>query len=259
MARLFDRRSAPAAVPEQSRALPDFDFSEEACPGLSPEARAFFNTPLQDCDPAMLGVVLEALAVMIAGSMAPQEGMRDVRDVFLALSSRMESVAGEAGHAPPAAPPEVAAAPAESAATAAIDPAAIEPQAASPEFPGTEPRRASDTPWSDAADVAPGEAAAVSAAPDQAATAPAGPQALGGLVSGASTKNTRAADRGGVPPRYARRRSFRDRLGLAMRRLMVWRRTIPFRSRYVIRTLPQPARLLCYAACAGPPALLRRA
>ena len=124
LARLFGRRRAMAAVPEQSRELPDFDFSDEAFPELSPEARAFFNTPLEECDPAMLGVVLEALAELIAGSMTPQEGMRDARDVFLALSSRMEAVSGEAGHAPPAALPEVAAAPADLAATAAIDPQA---------------------------------------------------------------------------------------------------------------------------------------
>ena len=107
-----------AAVPEQSRELPDFEFTCEAFPELSPEARAFFNTPLEECDPAMLGVVLEALAELIAGSMTPREGMRDMRDVFLALSSRMEAVSGEAGYAPPAAQPEVAAAPADLAATA---------------------------------------------------------------------------------------------------------------------------------------------
>jgi hypothetical protein len=244
LARLFGRRPM-AAVPEQFREPPDLEFTCEAFPELSPEARAFFNTPLEECDPAMLGVVLEALAELIAGSMTPREGMRDMRDVFLALSSRMEAVSGEAGYAPPAAQPEVAAAPAGSAA------AAIDPQAASPDLPCPAPRRDSAAPWSDAADVAQGAvvASAASAAPDQPATAPAGPQASGVSVSGTSTKNARAPDRSRVPPRHARRRLLRDRPGLAMRRLILPRRNIQ----------TTPARLLCYSACAGPPALLRRA
>ena len=106
LARLFHRRRALAAVPEQSREPADLDFTAEAFPGLTPEARAFFNTPLEDCDPEVLGVVLEALAELIKGAMEPHEGMRDVQDVFLALSSRMAAVSGGAGHAPPTAPPD---------------------------------------------------------------------------------------------------------------------------------------------------------
>ena len=130
LARLFRRRSM-AAVPEQFREPPDLQFTAEAFPALSPEARAFFNTPLEDCDPAMLGVVLGALAELITGSMTPREGMQDAQDVFLALSSRLATVTGGAGQAPPAALPEAAAAPADLAATAAID-----PQAASADLPG---------------------------------------------------------------------------------------------------------------------------
>jgi hypothetical protein len=259
LARLFGRRRALAAVPEPSPELHAFEFTGEAFPELSPEARAFFNTPLEDCDPAMLGVVLEALAGLIAGSMTPQEGMRDVRDVFLALSSRMEAALGEAGDAPPADPPEVAAAPADLASTAAIESAAIEPQAASPDLAGPAPRRDSAAPWSDAADVAQGEAAAISAAPDQPATAPAEPQAEGVSVSFTSLNDARAPNRSRVPPRHARRRFFRGGPGFAGRSLGLPRRNIIFRIRYIIRTLPQPVRLLCYAACAGPPALWRRA
>jgi hypothetical protein len=276
LARLFDRRRVPAAVPEQSRELPDFDFTAEAFPELCPEARAFFNTPLEQCDPELLGIVLEALAELIAGSMTPQEGMRDVRDVFLALSSRLAAVSGEAGHAPPAALPEVAAAPADAAATdAPADLAAtvaIDPQAASPELPGpaqqlpdTAQQRDSaapqfeETALAHSATAAVSAAAVVSAAPDQPATAPAGPRALGVPVSGTSTKTARAPDSSRVPPRHAQRRSFRGGPGFAMRSLILPRRNVLFRRRYVIRTLPRPARLSCYAACAGPPALLRRA
>jgi hypothetical protein len=259
LAWLFGRRLT-AAVPEPSPELPAFEFTGEAFPELSPEARAFFNTPLEDRDPEVLGVVLEALAELIARSMTPQEGMRDMRDVFLALSSRLEAVSGEVVPAPPAAPPEVAAAPADLAATAGIEPAAIDPQPASPELPGPALARDLTAPCSGAADVAQGEAAAVSPAPDQAATAPAGPQASGVSVSGDTRMNNpHAQDRNRVPPRYARRRVLCRGPGAAGRRFVLPRRTIIFRIRYVIRTLPQPTRLLCYAACAGPPAVLRRA
>jgi hypothetical protein len=200
----------------------------------------------------MLGIVLEALAELIAGSMTPQEGMRDARDVFLALSSRLAAVSGEAGDVPSADPAEVAAAPADLVATAAID-----LEAASPEFFGPALRRDSAAPWSGEADVAEGATAAVSAAADQAATAPAGPQASGVAISGTSTQNARVPNNSRVPPRRARRRLFRDRPGFARRSFILRRRNIIFRSRYVIRTLPP--RLFCYAACAGPPALLRRA
>ena len=268
LARLFRRRPM-AALPEQSRQFADLEFTAEAFPALSPEARAFFNTPLEECDPAMLGVVLGALAELIAGAMAPREGMRDVQDVFLALSSRMAAVTGEAGHAPPAALPEVAAAPADLAATAAIDPQAALPESPVParqlpvpalHLPVPAPRPDSAAPPSEGTDVAQGAAAAVSGAPDQPATAPAGPQPSGPPVSGGtSTQNARAPDSSRVPRSHARRRLFRDRPGFATRSLILPQRNIPFRGRSVVRPLPRPARLLCYAACAGPPARLRRA
>jgi hypothetical protein len=253
LARLFGRCPI-VAVPDQARELANFEFTVEAFPDLSPEARAFFNTTLEQYDPAILGIVLEALAELIAGSMTPREGMRDVRDAFLALSSGMKAVAGEAEDAPPAALPEVAAAPADPAATAGID-----PQAASPEVPGPALWRDTAAPPSEeGTDVAQGAAAAASVAPNQPAIAPAGPQPSGVSDSRTSTKNARVPDSRDVPARHARRRLLRGRPGLATRSLILPRRNILLRRRYVPR-MPQPARLLCYAACAGPPALLRGA
>ena len=155
LARLFRRRPM-AAVPEQYREPPDLQFTAEAFPALSPEARAFFNTPLEDCDPAMLGVVLGALAELITGSMTPREGMQDAQDVFLALSSRMATVTGGAVQAPPAALPEAAAAPADLAATAAIDPQAASaesprPSAAAPRPSAAAPRPSAAAPRPSAA------------------------------------------------------------------------------------------------------------
>ena len=99
----------PARAPRQPRrtaiGVPDrqddLAFTEAAFPDLSPGAREFFNTPLEDCDPAMLGLVLEALADAIAGQMTPQEGMRDARDVFLALNSRLGALTGGMQGTPP--------------------------------------------------------------------------------------------------------------------------------------------------------------
>ena len=141
----------PARGPRQPRRRPiffperhdDLAFTEAAFPDLSPAAREFLNTPLEDCDPAMLGLVLEALAEAIAAMMTPQDGMQDARDVFLALNSRLGALTGgmqgtppESVLADPAAAAETAAA--EPAAAAALaDPDATGPQAASPDsWPG---------------------------------------------------------------------------------------------------------------------------
>ena len=111
LTRLFRRRRKLAVVPEQSGELPNADFTEAAFPELSPEARAFFNTPVEQCDPDLLCIVLEALVEFIARELTPQEGMQDSQDMFLALRARLAAVRGEAEDAPPAALAEVAAAP----------------------------------------------------------------------------------------------------------------------------------------------------
>jgi hypothetical protein len=254
LARLFRRRRTVAVRPEQSHELSDSDVIDEAFPDLCPEARAFFNTPLDECDPELLGIVLEALAEVIARTMAPQEGMSDARDVFLALRGRLAAVQGEPGGAPPAALPEAAGAPADSAAAATMD-----PQAASPEFSGTALAPDLAAPQSDEADVALHASAPATAAPDQPATGPVAFRPSGPAVSDTSTENARAPNSRRVPPRHSWRRLVRARPGFATRRRAFQRQNVLFRGHYVVRSLPRPPRLFCYAACAGPPALLRRA
>ena len=302
LARLFRRRPM-AAVPEQYREPPDLQFTAEAFPALSPEARAFFNTPLEDCDPAMLGVVLGALAELITGSMTPREGMQDAQDVFLALSSRMATVTGGAGQAPPAAVPEAAAAPADLAATAAIDAQAAPAESPGPalQLPGPAPqlpvrapqlpvpapqlpgphrsspaqrrrspsqRCSSPTPrrhWTRPRRHPRGlklhraKRPRLAPRPISPLRSPAEPQPSDPPVSGTSMQSARAPDSPRVPPRHARRRLFRDRPAFATRNRTLPRRNIPFRCRSEGRPQPRPPRLFCYAACAGPPALLRRA
>ena len=98
-------RRTPIGVPERHH---DLAFTEAAFPDLTPAAREFFNTPLEDCDPAMLGLVLEALAEAIAGMMTPQDGMQDARDVFLALNSRLGALTGGMQGTPPETVPAAA-------------------------------------------------------------------------------------------------------------------------------------------------------
>ena len=109
-------RRTPIVVPERHH---DLAFTEAAFPDLTPAAREFFNTPLEDCDPAMVGLVLEALADAIAGMMTPQDGMQDARDVFLALSSRLGALTGGMQGTPPETVPADPAAAADPATLAA--------------------------------------------------------------------------------------------------------------------------------------------
>ena len=67
----------------------DAPFTPEAFPGLTQEACAFFNTPLEECDPRMIRIVLSALAESIAGAMPPGVGGPDAGAVFATLWGRM--------------------------------------------------------------------------------------------------------------------------------------------------------------------------
>ena len=109
-------RRSPIGVPDRHH---DLAFTEAAFPDLSPAAREFLNTPLEDCDPAMVGLVLEALAEAIAATMTPQDGMQDARDVFLALNSRLGALTGGMQ----ATPPETVPAGRHAAAATLADPA----------------------------------------------------------------------------------------------------------------------------------------
>ncbi len=231
-------------------------------PNLTPAAREFFNTPLEDCDPAMVGLVLEALAEAIAGMMTPQDGMQDARDVFLALSSRLGALTGGTHGTPPETVPADPAAAADPATLAAPD--ATGPQAASPDLPGSTPAPGSAVPPDGSAD-AQGEAAPATAGSDQPAAPPVAPPPSGPALIGAGTNTTQAPHDRSTGPRQFRRRSCRGgrrchagRFAArrwAARRLALPQRTIPLRSQNILACVKLPPRLLCYAACAGPPVL----
>ena len=126
LARWFGPRRRQQAAPDRAPP-PDRDdapFTPQAYPGLSPEACALFNTPVEDCDPAILRVVLAVLARHIADRMGPVLG-QDAETLFAALCDRLSTVPGDAG---PDAAPAAAAVPARATpAEAAPDPAATAP------------------------------------------------------------------------------------------------------------------------------------
>ena len=259
-------RRTPIGVPERHH---DLAFTEAAFPDLTPAAREFFNTPLEDCDPAMLGLVLEALAEAIAGMMTPQDGMQDARDVFLALNSRLGALTGGMQGTPPETVP--AAGRGGHAADPARwrirprwpDPDATGPQAASPDLPGSAPAPGSAAPPPDGSAGAQGEAAPATAGSDQPAAPPVAQPPSDPALIDTGTNTTRAPHDSRVGPRQSRRRSFCGGRRFAAGRFAA--------RRFAARTLriPQadisvrivgissrcPPRLLCYAACAGPPAL----
>jgi hypothetical protein len=264
----------PARAPRQPRRRPifvpkrrdDLAFTEAAFPDLTPAAREFFNTPVEDCDPAMLGLVLEQLAGAIAGMMTPQDGMQDARDVFLALNSRLGALTGGMQATPPESVPDAPATLADPATpadpAAAADRAATNPQAASPDLAGLAPACGSAAPTPDDGASAQCEAAPATAGSDQPAAPPgAQPPADLSLID-IGTNTTRAPHGSRAGPRQSRRRSCcggrrfpAGRFGagrFAARRCAFPQRSIPFHRRNVVG---RPPRLLCYAACAGPPAL----
>ena len=263
----------------------DLAFTAEAFPDLTPAAREFFNTPVEDCDPDMLGLVLEALAGTIAGMMAPRDGMRDARDVFLALNSRLGALTGgtqgtppETITAAPAAPVDAgmlvdAAAPVDQAApvdlttsldavtpgdrAAAVDPAATDTQAASSDLHGSTPAREAAAATPDDGANAQSAAAPATAGSDQPAAPPVAQPPSDLSLIDIGTNITRAPHDGRFGPRQFRHWSFsggrRFRAGcFAAGRFAFQQRIILFHRRNIVGC---PPRLLCYAACAGPPAL----
>ena len=111
---------------------PDAPFTLETIPGLCPEIRAILNTPLEDCDPEMLRVLLASFAQAVALSMPPEVGSTDAGLLFSELWGRLAEALGDAS---PDAPPPWAPA----------NPADIAPDAQAPE---SDPPAAASSPAS---------------------------------------------------------------------------------------------------------------
>lgn len=107
-------------------------FTPETHPGLNAEACALLNTPVKDCDPELLRLVLLALARQIADSLPPGLGPTDPQALFSTLWTRLAGPLGEA--APDAAPAEQQDG-ATDAQPAALMPPDAQPEAQSPILP----------------------------------------------------------------------------------------------------------------------------
>ena len=136
LARWFGRtRLRPASLARL--ALPDSDharFTPEAYPHLSPEVCEFLNTPVKDCDPDLLGLVLHMLAQHITETMPPELGL-DARALFSTLCDRLAPPPDETWPDAPAddAPSPAPAAPEQGEPDApAAPPSPIQPQAEEP-------------------------------------------------------------------------------------------------------------------------------
>ena len=208
------RPASPARPP-----LPDRDdtpFTPEAYPGLGPEVCAVLNTPVEECDPDLLRLVLAVFVRHIADSMPPELGM-DAEALFSGLWGRLGAVPGAAGpDAPPAEQPP---------------PTPLAPKDAEPDAPPAPPVTPLQPPGTEASDnAAAAPIVAREAAPIVAREA--APDAASPIAP--AYRRSRPLLGSSRPFRRCRRSDFRGGRPGASQRL-------------------PPQRRLCYAACAGPP------
>ena len=153
-ARWFRRTPQPAPEARASRPRRNCEpFTAQTHPGLRPEVLAFLNTPVAQCDPMLVRIVLSVIAKQAAANMAGQPGS-DAQALFEKMWARLApALDQQAPDAPPAGQPQQA--PAAVAEPAADAPPAAEtaempaepadepaPEAAAPEVPRQTPRPA---------------------------------------------------------------------------------------------------------------------
>jgi len=216
IARWFGITPRQTALPRP--AFPDDggpDFTPEKNPGLSPEACAILNMPVEECPPEVLRILLTALAEHLVENLPPELGLTDPQTMFASLWGLL---AGPLDEIPPDA--EAAEQPDETPAL---------PMEAVPDAAPMPPDKRPD--------------AKAAILPDSAAIAVA-------TASPASPDTTVPPK-----PDRRRSRSLRhrwQRLFHRWQRLSCCCQTFLSRSwRNAPRTLPPPRRL--YYACAGPP------
>ena len=230
------RRSASVSRPAFLK-QGDVHFTPETFPQLTPKACAVLNTPLKDCDPKTLELVVSTFTQYITQVMAPEAGISDRAAMLPNLWHRLSTALDDAkaDTSLPATPGAVPAA----AGGAAPDAPVVSPHAPV-QAPPTEPRPSakdalllSPLPLSDSPDNAVITSAAPQTTPD-----PAAPSAPVGHAS-----------------RPHPGRSFRYPIQSVAR----WRAFHCFRALFPSRgvcdalpCLPPPWRLY-YAACTGPP------
>jgi hypothetical protein len=215
----------------------DIHFTPQAFPQLSPKACAVLNTPVKDCDPKTLKLLVSAFTQHINQVMSPEAGITDP-NAFPNLLHRLSTALDDAKADTPA--------PATPEAVPTTPPAAVpNAPAASPHPPVQAPPTAPATQWTNLAPRAPLPLSGLPASDHQAdaTITTAAPQAPPDIP----------APSGPVPHQS---RSFRsDRKPFPPRRRSPFHRCralLPQSLRDGPQCLPPPHRLY-YAACTGPP------
>jgi hypothetical protein len=264
LARCFGRGQSEAAPPcRPSFADTAAPFTPEAYPGLHPEMCAILNTPVEDCDPEILHLVVAAFAELIGDALPSELRGLGGGELFSSLVGRLGTARGQAGHhGVPDVAPESAPAPSETAAPASSETAAPAPL----ETAAPAPLETAALALLEIAAPAPPEDAAPNALPGEIAARP----ALRGVTRGEDDAPVPAiaasepVPDATVPPGPAvhARRTERH-ASRSLRLCLAWlARRSPWlfchrcsRLCHRWRNLPQrpPARRLYYAACAGPP------
>jgi transposase len=124
LARLLTRRQRSSASVSRPTILSQGDtpFTPEAFPQLSPKACAVLNTPLKDCDPKTLELVLSAFTRHITEIMSPEAGITDRKASLPNLWHRISTALADtnADTSLPATPQAVPAVPADAAPDAPV-------------------------------------------------------------------------------------------------------------------------------------------
>jgi len=96
-ARLLTRRHSQFASASRPPSLNhgDAPFTPEACPQLTPKACAVLNTPLQDCDPQTLDLVVSTFAQYISDLTSPESGITDRAATLPNLWQRLSTALGD--------------------------------------------------------------------------------------------------------------------------------------------------------------------
>jgi len=224
LAPLRARRRRPACLSQG-----DVPFTPQAFPQLSPQACAVLNTPLKDCDPKTLELLVSTFTQYVNQVMSPEAGIADPQAVLPNLWHRISTALAdtEADASPPATPGPVPATPADET----PEPPVAPPH---PPAPPTGPAMPSAK-----AGVPPSDAKIIAVAPD---TTPdiAAPSAPVGHASRPLSNPDRSF-------RY-NTQSFAPR---RRRSLLYCRALFPRALRDALQC--QPPWRLCYAACTGPP------
>jgi len=271
------RPSRPQSASANWPAPADFGktpFTPEAYSGLSAEDCAILNTPVGECDPNLLALILSVLVEHIADRLPPELGL-DSKALFSMLWDRMGPLPGEAARdAPPAEQPEAAPVGQERAAldaTSAEEPAS-EPATSNTSMPDAspieEPNTAAATSKNSMPDASPIEGSAsaptasknsmpdawpVSRAPSSEAQ---GTQPADRAVTGAASALACSADdasRAAISVRHGRSPNDGGRLHSERRRSLVRSRRVPLHRVHITNKQQLSPRRRCHAACAGPP------